>query len=68
MVETEQHASAIILVYLCTGEVKVFPEARRVDVRDDDLVCLDDEGCEMARFRTRDVYMCSSKPVPRALL
>jgi hypothetical protein len=57
-----------ILVYLCNGEVRELPDGKRVDVRGDCVVCLDDHNRELVRFKMRDVYMCTSKPVPRALL
>lgn len=60
--------SGSILVYLCNGDVKVLPEGKRVDLRGDVLVCFDEKDCELVRFHTRDVYMCTNRPVPRALL
>lgn len=68
MQKTAERTSGTILFYMCNGDVKVFPDGKRVGVEDDAIVCFDDQGLEVARFRTREVYMCTSRPVPRALL
>ncbi|HEY7270945.1 MAG TPA: hypothetical protein VH951_14065 [Dehalococcoidia bacterium] len=65
--EVEELVPGTILVYLCNGDVKVFREGDRVVVEGDKLVCFDEQGCEMARFSARDVYMCTRRPVPRAV-
>jgi hypothetical protein len=64
----DERTTGTILIYLCNGDVKALPKAKRIDVRDDTVVCFDERDCELVRFRTRDVYMCTSRPVPRALL
>lgn len=53
-----------LLVYFCGGRTVLLPGAHCVVLENDHIVCVDVKGFELARFSTRDVYMCSRKPSP----
>jgi hypothetical protein len=60
----ERRPGSGFVVYLCTGEVCVVPAARGLMLRDDRMVCIDQDGRQVAAFDTRKVYMCSRAPTP----